>query len=107
MKSEHNQMTLDKKSRRLKQLFFDNQQFQTNRLFYIISIGRAIFSAIKTKSFKLLILGKNVIRYLDGVFFSFNHKKHEKSLDTIHQILLNEITTAAPDESYFLFLSRV
>ena len=73
-------MTLDKKSRRLKQLFFDNQQYQTNRLFYIISIGRAIFSAIKTKiKFKLLILRKNVIRYLDGVFFSFNHKQNMKN----------------------------
>ena len=43
MNSAYNQMPLDEQSRRLTQFLNGNQQFELNRFFYGISIGRAAF----------------------------------------------------------------
>ena len=107
MNSEYNQMPLDEQSRRLTQLVSGNQQYEFNRLFYGISIGPTVFSALMSKIFRPLILKKNAIKYLDVVFMQ-SQTKYEMFtvLENYHRILQNENMKAAPDKSHF-FLIRV
>ena len=68
MNSAFNQMPLDAQSRRLTQIAIGNQQYAFSRLFYGMSIERAAFSAFMSKTFRALILSKNVIPFLNEVF---------------------------------------
>ena len=68
MNSAYNQMPLDEQSRPLAQFVIGNQQYESNRLFYGISIVPAAFSAFMSKMFRPLILKKKAITYLDDVF---------------------------------------
>ena len=84
-------MPLDEQSRRLTQFVSGNQQYESNKLFYGISIVPAAFSAIMSKIFRPLILKKNAVTYLDDVFMHKNvrssitvpsiikERKHESS----------------------------
>ena len=74
MNSASNQMPLNEQSRRLTQFVIGTQQYEFNRLFYGISIGRAAFSAFMSKIFRPLILNKNEITYLDDVFMQSQTK---------------------------------
>ena len=60
-----------------------------------------------SKTFRPLILIKNVITYLDVVFYAIT-KKHEifEVLEKHHKIFLKENLKAAPDKSHFV-LTRV
>ena len=107
MNSAYNQMPLDEQSRSLTQFVFGNQQYEFNRLFYVISIGPAAFSAFMSKIFTPLILKKNAITYLDDVFMQSQTKDQMFTvLEQYHKFLQNEILKAAPDKSHF-FLTRV
>ena len=107
MNSAYNQMPLDEQSRRLTQSVNGNQQYEFNRLFYGISIGRAAFSAFMKKMFRPLILKKNAITYLDDVFTQSQAKDEMFTvLEQNHKIIQNENLKAAPDKSHF-FLTRV
>ena len=100
-------MPLDEQSRQLTQFVFGNQQYEFNRLFNGISIGRATFSAFMSKICRPLILKKNAITYLDKVFTqSQTADEMFIILEQYHQILKNENLKAAPDKSHF-FLTRV
>ena len=59
MNSAYNQMRLDEQSRRLTQFAIGNQQYEFNRIFYVISIGPAAFSAFMSKIFKHRYSRKN------------------------------------------------
>ena len=100
--SAYNQLLLDEQSRPLKQFVIENQLYEFNRLFYGISIGRAAFLALISKTFRLLILNKNAIRYLDDVFMQSQTKDEMfLVLEKYHQILLHKNMKAAPDKSHF------
>ena len=107
MNKAYNQMPLDEQSRRLTQFVIGNQKYEFNRLFYGISIGTAAFSAFMSKIFRLFLLKKHAITYLDDVFMQSQTKDEMFIiLDQNHQILKNENMKAAPDKSHF-FLTRV
>ena len=100
-------MPLDEQSRRLTQFVIGNQQYEYNHLFYEISIGPAAFSAFISKIFRPLILNKNAITYLDGVFMQSTTKKEMFTvLEQYQKILQNENLKTAPDKSHF-FSTRV
>ena len=81
---------------------YRNEQYEFNRLFYVISIGPAAFSAIIRKLFRPLILKKKAITYLDDVFMQSQTKDEIFIvLEQYHQILKNESLNAAPDKSHF------
>ena len=107
MNSAYNQMPLDEQARRLTHFVIGNQQYEFNRVFYGISIGPAAFSAFMSKIFRPLILKKNAITYLDGVFMQSQTKDEMFTvLEKHHKILQKENLKAAPDKSHF-FLTRV
>ena len=107
MNTASNQMALDDQSRRLTQFVIGNHQYEFISLFYGISIGPAAFSAFMSQIFRLLVLIKNAITYLDN-FFMQSQTKDEIFivLEKNHQILQNENMKAAPDKSHD-FLTRV
>ena len=89
--SAYIQMPLNEHSRRLTWFVLGNQQYAFNRLFYGISIGPALFSAFMSTSFRLFILSKNAITYLDDVFIQSQTKhKFFKILDKYHQIVVKK-----------------
>ena len=107
MNSTCNQMPLDEQSRRVTQFFIGNQQYEFNRLFYDISKGPAVFSALMSKILRPFILKKHAITYLDDVSMQSQTKDEMFIiLEQYHQILKNENMKAAPDKSHF-FLTRV
>ena len=52
MKTAYNEMPLDEKSRRLTQFFNGNQQYDFNRILFVITIGPAVLSAFVNKIFR-------------------------------------------------------
>ena len=91
MNFAYNQMALDEQSRRLTQFVIGNQQYEFNRLLYVISGGPAAFSAFMSKIFRPLILNKNAILYLNDVFMQSQTKDEMfVVLEKYHKILQNE-----------------
>ena len=102
MSSAYNQMPLDKQSRRLTQFGIGYQQYKFNRLFYVISIEPAAFSAFMSKICRPLKLKKNAITYLDDVFMQSQTKDEMFTvLEKYHQILQNKKMKAAQTNHIF------
>ena len=102
-------MPLDEQSRRLTQFVIGNQQYEyeINRLFYGIPIGPAAFPAFMSKIFRPLILKKNAITNLEGVFMQSKTKEEMFTvLEQYYKKIQNENLKAAPEKSHF-FLTRV
>ena len=107
MNRAYNQKPLDEQSGRLTQFVIGNKQYEFNRLFYVISIGPAAFSAFMSKIFRPLILKKTAITYLVDVFMQSQTKDETFTvLEQYPKFLQNENLKAAPDKSQF-FLTRV
>ena len=99
MNSAYSHMPLYEQSRQFTQSVIGNQQYEFNRLFYVISIGPAAFSAFMSKTFRPLIHKKNAITYLDDVFMQSQTKDEMFTvLEQYHQILKNENMKATPDK---------
>ena len=80
-------MRLDEQSHRLTQFVNGNQQIESERLFYSISRGPAVFPALMRRTLWPLNLGKTVITHSDDVFIQSQAKAQLfKVLEKSHPI---------------------
>ena len=73
MNRAYHKKLLDEQSCRLTQFEVSNTNFK--RLLYGISIRPAAFSALMRKTFRSIILSKNVTAYLDDIFIQSQTKQ--------------------------------